>query len=39
VFRASAAVLIPTSGFNDLFANRGREDFYYSILFNAILTY
>ncbi len=24
---------------HDLFANRGREDIYYSILFNAILTY
>jgi hypothetical protein len=39
VLRASAAVLVPTAGFNDLFASRGREDFYYSILFNAILTY
>jgi hypothetical protein len=39
VLRASAAVLVPTSGFNDLFTSRGREDFYYSILFNAILTY
>ena len=39
VLRASAAALIPTAGFNDLFTSRGREDFYYSILFNAILTY
>jgi hypothetical protein len=39
VLRASAAVLVPTAGFNDLFTSRGREDFYYSILFNAILTY
>jgi hypothetical protein len=39
VFRLSGAVLIPTAGFNDLFANQGREDFYYSVLFNAILTY
>jgi hypothetical protein len=39
VFRASAAALIPTAGFNDLFTNEGRHDFYYSILFNAILTY
>jgi hypothetical protein len=39
VFRASAAVLVPTAGFNDLFANRGRDEFYYSILLNAILTY
>jgi hypothetical protein len=39
VLRASAAVLVPTAGFNDLFASRGREGFYYSILFNAILTY
>lgn len=39
VFRLSGAVLIPTAGFNDLFASRGREGFYYSVLFNAILTY
>jgi hypothetical protein len=39
VFRLSGAALIPTSGFNDLFTSRGREDFYYSVLFNAILTY
>ncbi|MFN3725919.1 MAG: hypothetical protein ACK4SZ_06400 [Allosphingosinicella sp.] len=39
VFRASAAALIPTAGFNDLFTNEGRHDFYYSILLNAILTY
>jgi len=39
VFRLSGAVLVPTAGFNDLFENRGRDDFYYSILFNAILTY
>ena len=39
VFRASAAALIPTAGFNDLFLNEGRHDFYYSILLNAILTY
>jgi hypothetical protein len=39
VFRLSGAVLVPTAGFNDLFENRGREDVYYSVLFNAILTY
>jgi hypothetical protein len=39
VLRASAAVLVPTAGFNDLFTSRGREEFYYSVLFNAILTY
>ena len=27
------------AGFNDLFTNEGRHDFYYSILLNAILTY
>lgn len=39
VFRASAAALRPASGFKDLFANRDRHSFYYSVLFNAILTY
>ncbi|SMF70770.1 hypothetical protein SAMN06295910_1945 [Allosphingosinicella indica] len=39
VFRASAAVLQPGSGFRDLFENRDRDKRYYSVLFNAILTY
>ncbi|CAA9528068.1 MAG: hypothetical protein AVDCRST_MAG91-2713, partial [uncultured Sphingomonadaceae bacterium] len=39
VFRASAAALIPGAGFKDLFENRDRDKFYYSVLFNAILTY
>jgi hypothetical protein len=39
VFRASAAALRPASGFKDLFTNSDRHSFYYSVLFNAILTY
>jgi hypothetical protein len=39
VFRASAAAFRPSSGFKDLFANSDRDSFYYSVLFNAILTY
>lgn len=39
VFRASAAALFPGSGFKDLFANSDRRSAYYSLLFNAILTY
>ena len=39
VFRASAAALVPGSGFKDLFANSDRHDLYYSVLFNAILSY
>jgi hypothetical protein len=39
VFRASAAALRPGRGFKDLFANSDRHSFYYSLLFNAILTY
>ena len=39
VFRASGAALVPGSGFKDLFANSDRHDVYYSVLFNAILTY
>jgi hypothetical protein len=39
VFRASAAVLQPTAGFRDLFANSDRDKRYYSVLLNAILTY
>ncbi|MBX3561594.1 MAG: hypothetical protein KF780_07235 [Sphingomonas sp.] len=39
VFRVSGAVLQPGTGFRDLFTNVPRDDRYYSILFNAILTY
>ena len=39
VFRASVAVLQPGSGFRDLFENRDRQDRYYSVLLNAIVTY
>ena len=39
VFRASAAFLEPGKGFRDLFDNSDRDKRYYSILFNAILTY
>jgi hypothetical protein len=39
VVRASAAVLQPGAGFRDLFANSDRDKRYYSVLFNAILTY
>lgn len=39
VFRLSGAVLDPGKGFRDLFTNARREDRYYSVLFNAILTY
>jgi hypothetical protein len=39
VFRASAAALKPGAGFKDLFASAGRDKTFYSILFNAILSY
>ncbi len=39
VFRASAAVLEPGNGFEDLFANVQNNRRYYSVLLNAILTY
>ena len=39
VFRASVAALKPGSGFKDLFTNSDRRSVYYSLLFNAILTY
>jgi hypothetical protein len=39
VFRASAAMLQAGRGFRDLFENVNRDRRYYSILFNAILTY
>jgi hypothetical protein len=39
VFRLSGAMLQPGTGFRDLFTNVPRDDRYYSVLFNAILTY
>jgi hypothetical protein len=39
VFRLSGALLFPTAGFRDLFANSRRDDRYYSVLFNAVLSY
>ena len=39
VFRLSGAVLQAGTGFRDLFANENRDRRYYSVLFNAILSY
>jgi hypothetical protein len=39
VFRLSAATLLPGDGFDDLFTNTERDSQYYSVLFNAVLTY
>ncbi len=39
VFRLSGAVLAPAAGFKDLFANAPRDSRYYSVLFNAVLSY
>jgi hypothetical protein len=39
VFRLSGAVFEPAAGFKDLFANSPRNSRYYSVLFNAILSY
>jgi len=39
VFRLSAAGLVADTGFRDLFENENRDRVYYSVLFNAILTY
>ncbi|MEA1013011.1 hypothetical protein SH593_00365 [Sphingosinicella sp. LY1275] len=39
VFRGSAAFLVPSKGFRQLFANDDRHDAYYSVLLNAILTF
>ncbi|MCA1749175.1 MAG: hypothetical protein LC634_06465 [Sphingomonadales bacterium] len=39
VFRLSGALLEASDGFADLFAQDRRSDLYYSVLFNAILTY
>ncbi|MGZ8282242.1 MAG: hypothetical protein ACXWUN_04725 [Allosphingosinicella sp.] len=39
VFRLSGALLQPGTGFQDLFTNETRDDRYYSVLLNTILTY
>lgn len=39
VFRLSGAVLDPSKGFSDLFTNSSGDDRYYSVLFNAILSF
>jgi hypothetical protein len=39
VFRLSGAVFDPGKGFSDLFTNSRGDDRYYSVLFNAILTF
>ena len=39
VFRASAAVFDPGSGFHDLFANSSGDNRYYSVLLNAIINF
>lgn len=39
VFRLSGAVLDPGKGFRDLFTSSTRDDRYYSVLLNVILTY
>jgi hypothetical protein len=39
VFRLSGAVLQPGTGFRDLFVDQQRDRRYYSILFNAVVTY
>ncbi len=39
VFRLSGAALRPGDGFKQLFDNEEDKDLYYSVLFNAVLTY
>lgn len=39
VLRLSGAVLAPSNGFRDLFANRDRDRAYYSVLANIIVSY
>ena len=39
VFRLSGAVLQPGTGFRDLFVDQQRDRRYYSILFNAVVSY
>ena len=39
VFRLSGAALIPGEGFKDIYDNVDDEDYYYSVLFNGIVSY
>ncbi len=39
VFRLSGALFAPAAGFKDLFTNSPRDKNYYSVLFNAVLSY
>jgi hypothetical protein len=39
VLRFSGAALVPSDGFDDLFTTEEGDDFLYSILFNAVLSY
>ena len=39
VFRGSVAIFDPSRGFTDLFTNSDRDNRYYSVLLNAILTF
>ncbi len=39
VFRLSGAIFAPAAGFRDLFTNAPRDSRYYSVLFNAVLSY
>lgn len=39
VLRLSGAALAPGDGFSALYENSERDDLYYSVLFNAVLTY
>jgi hypothetical protein len=39
VLRASSAFLLPGQGFKDLFASESKDQVYYSVLLNVILTY
>ncbi len=39
VFRLSAAALAPEDGFKALFDNKDKNDLYYSVLFNATVSY
>jgi len=39
VFRLSGAALVPGEGFEAIYTDEDDEDFYYSVLFNAVITY
>ncbi len=39
VFRLSGAALLPGQGFDDIFENDERKDYYYSVLFNGTVSY